>query len=69
MSVGFSARWDGLNAKEAIDIKPDLGTQAPVVSRFGHGVLTFQVPCLFRTDPGFDFFVTGPSTGRRTPSR
>jgi hypothetical protein len=57
---GFSARWDGLWAKEAIRIKPDLGTQAPAVSHFGHGVLTFHVPCLFRTDPGFDLFVTGP---------
>jgi hypothetical protein len=57
---GFSARWDGLNHKETIRIKPDLGTTAPVVSHFGHGVLTFHVPCLFRTDPGFDLFVTGP---------
>ena len=57
---GFSARWDGLNHKEMIRIKPDLGTHAPVVSHFGHGVLTFHVPCLFRTDPGFDLFVTGP---------
>lgn len=57
---GFSARWDGLKAKESISIKPDLGTQPPAVSHFGHGVLTFHVPCLFRTDPGFDLFVTGP---------
>jgi hypothetical protein len=57
---GFSARWDGFNAKEAIRIKPDLDTQAPAVSHFGHGVLTFHIPCLFRTDPGFDLFVTGP---------
>ena len=57
---GFSARWDGRWAKEAIQIKPDLGTKAPAVSHFGHGVLTFHLPCLFRTDPGFDLFVTGP---------
>ncbi|WP_210184748.1 DUF6065 family protein [Bradyrhizobium sp. LMTR 3] len=41
---GFSARWDGLNHKETIRIKSDLGTHAPVVSHFGHGVLTFHVP-------------------------
>jgi Family of unknown function (DUF6065) len=57
---GFSARWDGLWAREAVRIRPDPGSQAPAVSHFGHGVLTFHVPCLFRTDPGFDLFVTGP---------
>jgi hypothetical protein len=57
---GFSARWDGLDVKEAVRIKPDLGTHAPAVSHFGRGILTFHVPCLFRTDPGVDLFVTGP---------
>lgn len=57
---GFSAWWNGLNFMDAVRINPDLGTQAPAVSHFGQGVLTFHVPCLFRTDPGFDLFVTGP---------
>lgn len=57
---GFSARWEGLNAKESVKIKPDMGTQPPAVGHFGHGVLTFHIPCLFRTDPGVDLFVTGP---------
>jgi Family of unknown function (DUF6065) len=41
-------------------IQPDTGTIAPVVSHFGHGILTFHVPCLFRTDPGVDLMVQGP---------
>jgi hypothetical protein len=57
---GFSARWGGGNSKEAVRVKADAGTQPPAVSHFGHGILTFHVPCLFRTDPGFDLFVTGP---------
>ena len=57
---GFSAQWDGRQAKEAVRIEPDPGTHAPATNHFGHGVLTFHVPCLFRTDPGFDLFVTGP---------
>jgi Family of unknown function (DUF6065) len=57
---GFSSRWDGFWRKEALHINPDLWTEAPAVSHFGNGVLTFHVPCLFRTDPGFDLFVTGP---------
>ena len=57
---GFSATWYGFAAMEAIRIRPDLGTTAPATSHFGHGVLTFHVPCLFQTDPGVDLFVTGP---------
>jgi hypothetical protein len=57
---GFSARWDGLRTKQAVRVRPDLGTQAPALGHFGYGVLTFHVPCLFHTDPGFDLFVTGP---------
>ena len=29
-------------------------------SHFGHGVLTFNVNALFRTEPGYDLMVTGP---------
>jgi hypothetical protein len=57
---GFSARWDGFASQEAIRIRPDLGTTAPATGHFGHGVLTFHLPCLFQTDPGVDLFVTGP---------
>lgn len=56
----FSAVWDGRKGKDAIRIKSRSGTTAPAVSHFGDGVLTFHVPCLFRTDPGVDLFVTGP---------
>ncbi|MGY4476352.1 hypothetical protein ACVILL_003766 [Bradyrhizobium sp. USDA 3364] len=58
--AGFSAQWSGLNAKEAVQVEPDVSNYAPALGHFGHGVLTFHVPCLFRTDPGFDLFVTGP---------
>jgi hypothetical protein len=58
--TGFAARWNGGNGLDAIAIRPDDGTRPPVVSHFGHGVLTFHVPCLFRTEPGFDLVVQGP---------
>jgi Family of unknown function (DUF6065) len=32
----------------------------PAVSHFGHGILTFHIPCLFRTEPGIDLLVQGP---------
>lgn len=57
---GFSALWDGGQTKEAITVVADGGTQAPVLSHFAHGILTFHVPCLFRTEPGIDLMVQGP---------
>jgi len=30
------------------------------VSHFGHGILTFHLPCLFRTEPGSSLMVQGP---------
>jgi hypothetical protein len=58
--AGFSADWSGFTSREAIRIRTDLGASAPAVSHFGHGVLTFHLPCLFRTDPGIDRLATGP---------
>jgi hypothetical protein len=57
---GFTARWNGLAGKDAVDVIPDPGAQINAVSHFGHGVLTFHVSCIFRTDPNVDLFVTGP---------
>lgn len=58
----FVAQWDGGNLLSSIDIQP-IETEDDdfiAVSHFGHGVLTFYVQGLFRTEPGFDLFVTGP---------
>lgn len=59
-NAGFSAIWDGRRSMDGIEVKADEGSVAPAVSHFGEGVLTFHLPCIFRTDPGFDLFVTGP---------
>jgi hypothetical protein len=57
---GFRAIWNGGSGLDDVLIQPDTGTIAPVVSHFGHGILTFHVSCLFRTDPGVDLMVQGP---------
>jgi hypothetical protein len=58
---GFTAQWTGSPAPNGVQVVPDPGTDtAPAVSHFGHGILTFHLPCLFQTEPGFDLFVTGP---------
>jgi hypothetical protein len=57
---GFTVTWDGGAGLEALTIEPDPGSTAPALSHFGHGVLTFHVPVLFRTEPGFDLIAQGP---------
>lgn len=58
--TGFSAIWRGDAALDALTIIPDPGTISPVVSHFGHGILTFHIPAIFRTEPGYDLMVQGP---------
>ncbi|WDI92387.1 DUF6065 family protein [Xanthomonas campestris] len=58
--AGFEAAWDGGDGLGAVVITADAGTAAPAISHFGYGMLTFHVPCLFRTDAGVDLFVSGP---------
>jgi len=58
--AAFSAVWDGRRTKDAIRITPGTALPPPSLSHFGGGVLTFHVPCLFRTEAGFDLYVTGP---------
>jgi hypothetical protein len=57
---GFTATWDGTRQSDGICVEPDAGTIAPAISHFGHGVLTFNLPYVFRTDPGVDLLAQGP---------
>jgi len=59
-TAGFIAVWDGRKTKDAIAIKATSHLPPLSVSHFGNGVLTFHVPCLFRTDANVDLYVTGP---------
>lgn len=59
-TTSFSAIWDGRKSVDALRIKAKTGTVPPAISHFGDGILTFHVPCIFRTDPDVDLFVTGP---------
>ena len=58
--AGFTAVWNGGSAIDAITVLPDAGTTPPAVSHFGHGILTFHLPCLFRTETGDSLMVQGP---------
>jgi hypothetical protein len=57
---GFSAYWDGGPGLESIRVEGDAPESELPSSHFGHGVLTFQVGLLFRSEPGINLMVTGP---------
>jgi hypothetical protein len=58
--AGFSAIWNGSSSPDGITIKRDSEESPHVVSHFGHGILTFHLSCIFRTNPGIDLMVQGP---------
>jgi hypothetical protein len=59
--ASFSAVWNGEEDLAAIEIKFDDPDEQPfAISHFGHGTLTFHIPCLFRTEPGWDLMAQGP---------
>ena len=60
--VGFYATWDGTDDLPAVKLWPDGGPpHAWVTSHFGSGIITWHVPYLFRTPPGYNLSVRGPS--------
>lgn len=60
--AGFEAVWTGKNAKNSVRIHLDRGqSSACISSMFGYGVLTFGLPYLFRTPPGWNLWARGPA--------
>ncbi len=58
---GFRAYWYGGPAKEDVVLQFDGPFDNRILSHFGSGVITFTVPFLFRTPPGVNLWVKGPS--------
>ena len=61
--VAFQATWDGAPSPAGISI--DFGDAdprpLPVSSHFGHGIVTFGIPYIFRTSPGWNLLARGPA--------
>jgi hypothetical protein len=57
----FDARWAGGVNSDQVDIRLASGSRPDMapVSLFGQGVLTFHIPGLFRTPPGWNLWVGG----------
>ncbi|WAJ45186.1 DUF6065 family protein [Mycobacterium sp. Aquia_216] len=55
------ARWNGGAAADSIEFEcADNATTFRPASHFGHGIITWSLPFLFRTPPGFNLLVRGP---------
>jgi hypothetical protein len=61
VTSSFQAYWYGGPNKEDVEIRFDGPPDNRIVSHFGSGVITFSVPYLFRTPPGINLWVKGPS--------
>ncbi|CAK0740914.1 DUF2071 domain-containing protein [Azospirillaceae bacterium] len=57
----FSARWNGGDGRDAITVSSRACPSLLPVSHFGYGILTFHVLAMFRTEPGYNLWVSGPS--------
>lgn len=59
--------WDGGDERSSVRVESlseeplDDGEMIPAVSLFGHGILTFHIPFLFRTPPGYNMLARGPA--------
>ena len=59
--------WDGTRAQSGLRIRATDGTPSSgsASSHFGEGIVTFHIPYLFRTPPGYNLLVRGPANWPR----
>lgn len=61
-SHAFFVRWDGSDAPTGIKfVFPKGDPPFPAESHFGYGIVTWTIPFLFRTPPGYNLLVRGPA--------
>jgi hypothetical protein len=53
--------WDGSPGPGGLRVQADHRYSVAIKSQFGSGIVTFSPPWLFRTSPGWDLYVKGPS--------
>ena len=62
LPAAVTAEWNGGSGLDAISVEsndPEWTTKQLALSHFGHGVLTFPVSYLFRTEPGIALWARG----------
>ena len=63
--TGCVVMWNGQSALDAIVVRTDKEVGWTPASHFGTGILTFHTRYLFRTEPGYNLYVTGPTNNRK----
>lgn len=58
--TSFVAEWQGSELLDGVDIKVLEGREPPALSHFGHGIITFHIPVLFKTKKNTQLMVQGP---------
>jgi hypothetical protein len=59
--VDFEVTWTGTNSLDSVKLKYKDKESQFAQSMFGFGVLTWTIPYLFRTQPGFNLIARGPA--------
>jgi uncharacterized protein DUF6065 len=58
----FEVVWSGKPQVSALQIRFAKGQYSPwISSNFGHGIITWEIPYLFRTPPGYNLLARGPA--------
>ncbi len=61
-NAGVRARWNGGAGPDSVEFEYDDSKPSfRPTSHFGHGIITWSLPFLFRTPPGFNLLVRGPA--------
>src|SRR5476649_574381 len=58
----FMVVWNGGSSRyDTCVVVSDGPAHAAPISHFGHGIITFSLPYVFRTSPGYNILARGPS--------
>lgn len=57
--------WSGSDALDGVRVTGSDAARELVKSHFGSGIVTFQLPWLFRVEPGYNLLVRGPANQPR----
>ena len=55
------ATWDGTTDLKGLRVEVPAQYEPAIKSQFGSGIITFSPPWLFRTPPGWDLYLKGPT--------
>jgi hypothetical protein len=59
--VDLTVEWDGSRDRSGLRVEVEPTYVGAVKSQFGDGIVTFSPPWLFRTSPGWDLMLNGPT--------